>query len=212
VPLTILEGSTFCICDDLGDVGAETSGFFAEDMRFLSVLRLTIDGERPLLLSSARIEYFSAAFFLRNSPSARLAQDTVSIMRRRFVGDAMQDVVIVQNQTSAPARFTLAFEVGTDFADIFAVKAHDFALGDPLNAPPLPPLVEPGFDEENNQFLLEDSEATPRTQVIFSRAGRVEGPRIAYDVELEPRQRWELSVDVVPVHEDDERERSVAGR
>src|SRR6266511_6126329 len=122
VALTILEGSTFCICDDLGDVGAETSGFFAEDMRFLSVLRLTIDGERPLLLSSDRIEYFSAAFFLRNAPSARLAQDTVSIMRRRFVGDAMQDVVIVQNQTSAPVRLTLACEVGTDFADIFVVK------------------------------------------------------------------------------------------
>ncbi len=210
--LTILEGSTFCICDDLGDVGAETSGFFAEDMRFLSVLRLTIDGERPLLLSSDRIEYFSAAFFLRNAPSARLAQDTVSIMRRRFVGDAMQDVVIVQNQTSAPVRFTLACEVGTDFADIFAVKAHDFALGDPLNAPPLPPLVEPRFDEENNQFLLEDSDDSARTQVILSRMGRVEGPRIAYEVELEPRQRWELSIDVVPVHDGDVVKPKVAER
>ena len=28
--LTVLEGSTFCICDERGDIGADTSGFFAE--------------------------------------------------------------------------------------------------------------------------------------------------------------------------------------
>ena len=44
VMLTILEGSTFCICDDRGDVGADSSGFFAHDTRFLSVFRLTVNG------------------------------------------------------------------------------------------------------------------------------------------------------------------------
>jgi glycogen debranching enzyme len=182
--LTILEGSTFCICDELGDVGDETSGFFWEDTRFLSILRLTIDGHRPLLLSSDKVEYFSAAFFLRNGPTARLPQDTLSIMRRRFVGEAMQDSIVVQNQGSQPVSFELGIEIGCDFADIFAVKAHDFALGDPLRAPPLPPLVEPRFDAENNQFLLEDSEDPARTQVILSRPGRVEGSKIVYEIEL----------------------------
>ncbi|MDQ3162047.1 MAG: hypothetical protein M3Q92_04330, partial [Actinomycetota bacterium] len=65
-PLTILEGSTFCICDEIGDLGAQTSGLFAEDTRFLSRLELRINGVRPLLLSSGTVEYFSAAFFLRN--------------------------------------------------------------------------------------------------------------------------------------------------
>src|SRR5207302_8762972 len=81
--LTILEGSTFCICDDRGDVGGETSGFFTQDTRFLSILRLTINGERPLLLSSDKVEYFSAAFFLRNPTAGNLPQDTLSITRRR---------------------------------------------------------------------------------------------------------------------------------
>jgi len=40
--LTILEGSTFCICDDRGDIAADTSGFFAHDTRFLSRLVLTV--------------------------------------------------------------------------------------------------------------------------------------------------------------------------
>ena len=35
--LTILEGSTFCVCDHRGDFGWPTSGFFAKDVRFLDV-------------------------------------------------------------------------------------------------------------------------------------------------------------------------------
>jgi N-terminal domain of (some) glycogen debranching enzymes len=48
--LRILEGSTFCICDELGDMRGEVDGLFAEDTRFLSCLKLTVNGERPLLL------------------------------------------------------------------------------------------------------------------------------------------------------------------
>ena len=33
----------------------------------------------------------------------------------------------------------LALEVAADFADIISVKLHDFALGDPEQAQPLPP-------------------------------------------------------------------------
>jgi hypothetical protein len=62
VALTILEGSTFCICDEHGDIYEETGGFFAADTRFLSLFKLTINGEKPLLLSSGKVEYFSAAF------------------------------------------------------------------------------------------------------------------------------------------------------
>jgi glycogen debranching enzyme len=212
VTLTILEGSTFCICDDLGDVGAETSGFFRDDTRCLSILRLTIDGQRPLLLSSNKVEYFSAAFFLRNGPTNRLAQDTISIQRRRFVGDAMQDSIVVQNQSGRPVSFELALEIGCDFADIFAVKAHDFALGDPLHAPPLPPLVQPRFDADSNQFVLDDSEEDARTHVILSRAGRVQEATVFYEIELQPRERWELVVDVVVSRDGDDVRPEVAER
>jgi len=98
VAITILEGSTFCICDELGDVGGwPTSGFFTDDTRFLSILRLSINGRRPLLLSSGKVDYFSAAFYLRNQPVDGLGQDEVSIIRERFVGEAMQDRLVVQN-------------------------------------------------------------------------------------------------------------------
>src|SRR5215216_1934809 len=136
--ITVLEGSTFCVCDDRGDVTGETAGFFARDTRRLSRFVLTINGERPLLLSSGKVEYFSAAFYLRN-PLADLPQDALSIARSRFVGDSMQERIAIRNESMGPLAFEVAVEVASDFADIFAVKEHDFTLGDPENAAPLPP-------------------------------------------------------------------------
>ena len=196
--LTILEGSTFCICDDRGDVGDETSGFFAQDTRFLSVLRLTINGKRPLLLSAGKVEYFSAAFYLRNPLADGLPPDTLSIARRRFVGEGMQERIVVRNEGMEPVAFTLGLEVGCDFADIMSVKEHDFALGDPVHAQPLPPLVEAVYDDENNQFVLTDPGEPARTQVILSQRGTRNGSGIEYEVALEPRETWDLQLDVVP--------------
>ena len=99
---TILEGSTFCICDDIGDVGAQTSGLFADDTRFLSRLKLTVNGATPLLLSAGKVEYFSAAFFLRNPLAGGLRHDQVAITRERFVGEGMQDVVVLENESMDP--------------------------------------------------------------------------------------------------------------
>ena len=94
--VTILEGSTFCLSDEVGDLDGRTCGFFAEDTRFLSRFTLTINGQRPLLLSSGKVEYFSAAFYMRNPLAGGLGHDVLSIERRRFIGEAMQDVIVVE--------------------------------------------------------------------------------------------------------------------
>jgi glycogen debranching enzyme len=200
VPLTILEGATFCICDERGDIDWPTGGLFADDTRFLSLLRLTVNGERPLVLSSDRVEYFSAAFYMRNPLAGGLEQDQLSIARTRFVGVGMQDHITVQNQTLDAVSFELALEFGSDFADIFAVKQHDFALGDPLRAEPLPPLAPVEYDGVNGQLLLEDDGdgSSARMQIVLSPAGERDGPTVRYPIELAPRERWELRVDFVP--------------
>ncbi|HEY6152080.1 MAG TPA: glycogen debranching N-terminal domain-containing protein [Gaiellaceae bacterium] len=199
MPLTILEGSTFCICDERGDIDSETQGFFADDTRFLSLLRLTVNGAKPLLLSSGVVEYFSAAFYLRNPPAGGLPHDTVSITRHRFVGEGMQDLIVVQNQGMEPLAFDLALELGTDFADILTVKEHDFALGDPVRAKPLPEPVEGSFEDQDNQFVLRepDGNGAATTQVILSHRGAVDGAKVTYRLELGPREAWELRVDIL---------------
>ena len=113
-------------------------------------------------MTSDKVEYYSAAFFLRNCAMETLPQDTLSIGRSRFVGASMQDHITIQNQGGEPVAFQAALEIGSDFADIFTVKSYDFSFGDPLKAPPLPPLAEPRFDAEESQFLLADPAARPR--------------------------------------------------
>src|SRR5919198_7834 len=161
----ILEGATFCICDELGDL-------------------------------HGRVE----AFFMRNPLAGGLPQDVLSIRRERFVGDGMQDTFVVQNQSMEPVEFDLELEVAADFADIFAVKDYDFALGDPLRAKPLPDPRPSEFDGERNQFLISDDGDLPlKTQVIFSERGEVQDSLIRFHLKLEPRERWDLHVEVIPI-------------
>ena len=200
MPLTILEGSTFCVSDELGDISEPTMGFFADDTRFLSRWVLTINGARPLMLSSRKVEYYSAAFFLRNPVVGDLAHDEISIARERFIGDAMQEHLVVSNHAPRRVEFDLAIEIGNDFADIFAVKAYDFALGDPDHAGPFPAAVQPVYEPEDNQFVFMsgDNGFHGLTQVVLSERGETDGSKVTYRIALEPRETWRLRADVIP--------------
>ena len=199
VQITILEGATFCVSDELGDIVDPTTGFFAADTRFLSRFLLTIDGARPLLLSHGQVEYFSAAWFLRNPTVGGLAHDSVSIQRSRFIGDGMQEHVVCVNHLDRRVEFELGLDLGSDFADIFTVKAFDASLGHPESAR-VPEVVPAFFDEEENGFVFSAlGNFDGSTRVSLSRRGETADGTVRYQVALEPRERWHLRVDVLPV-------------
>ena len=196
--LTILEGSTFCLSDERGDIVEETSGLFAYDTRFLSRLVLRLAGSRPLLLSSGRTDHFAAAFFLRNANVDGLPHDTVSVARERFVATGMRERIAVRNEGMETLRFEVSLELAADFADIITVKLHDFALGDPENAPALPPPAPAEYDEGTRQLLIEPPRGDVRTLVTLSQPGRIDDGRMVFDLDLDPHELWELDVEVHP--------------
>jgi glycogen debranching enzyme len=160
---------------------------------------LTLNGERLLHLSSRRVEYFSAAFFLRNPLAGDLRSDEISVARERFMGDGMQEHLVLQNHGRRTIEFDLALELGTDFADIFSVKAYDFAFGDPVHAPALPRLVPAEYERDTNQFVLaSDGAFGGLTQVVFSERGEVVDSTVRFRLSLEPRETWRLRADVIP--------------
>jgi glycogen debranching enzyme len=201
--LTILEGSTFCISDDRGDIAAETSGFFAHDTRFLSRLVLTVGGAAPLLLSSGRVEHFKAAFYLRNRTANGLPKDSMSIARERFVGTGMQERVFVRNESPERLEIELVLEAASDFADIISVKHHDFSLGDPELAQELPPPAPVTYDEGRNQLAIVDPLGDLGTRLVFSQRGRLDDGAMRFALSLDPHERWGLTVDVIPWLESD---------
>ena len=196
--LTILEGSTFCICDDRGDIATETSGLFAHDTRFLSRLVLRVGGSTPLLLSSGRVEHFRAAFYLRNGTATGLPRDAISIARERFIGTGMQERITLRNESPEPLEVDVSLEAEADFADIISVKLHDFSLGDPELAQPLPAPAPTSYDEASRHVSIVDPRGDLGTRLMFSKAGAFEGNAMTYALTLEPHERWDLSVDVHP--------------
>ncbi|HEU5206147.1 MAG TPA: glycogen debranching N-terminal domain-containing protein [Gaiellaceae bacterium] len=201
--LTILDGSTFCISDDRGDIAGETSGFFAHDTRFLSRLVMRVSGASPLLLSSGRVEHFQAAFYLRNGTANGLPRDAVSIARERFVSTGMQEKVTLRNESIDRLDLELVLEAEADFADIISVKLHDFSLGDPELAQPLPAPAPTSLDESGRRLSIEDPRGDLGTQLVFSKPGRLDASAMTFAISLGPHERWHLDVDVLPWIEDD---------
>ena len=55
--LTVLEGNSFLVADDQGDVSGGSQGLYYNDTRYLSRWQLTLNGERPQLLSSNTVDF-----------------------------------------------------------------------------------------------------------------------------------------------------------
>src|SRR5207245_4712113 len=56
------------------------------------------------------------------------------------------------------------------------------------------------YDEERNQLVISDDVPLPlKTQVIFSQRGAVNGSTADFRLSLEPRERWHLNVEVIPL-------------
>jgi glycogen debranching enzyme len=201
VPLTILDGSTFCVCDERGDIDAPTAGFFAEDTRFLSRLVLRVNGERALFLSASRQEAYRASFFLRNTPLDGLGRDALTIARRRRVSDGLQESVAIRSHARERLSFSVEVELAADFADIFAVKQYDFALGDPLHARllPAPAKARSGEGDDGLVFASDDGYAGT-TEVFFSLPPSAVRDGIAlFEVVLDRGEEWALDLSVLPV-------------
>ena len=115
--LTLLDGSTFVVCDERGDVDgvSAASGFFAADTRFLSRSVLTIDGDRGEPVGFEQSAPHLAVFELE-------WDDGLAVRRELFVGRGLEEAATVWNRSDREVEAVLELELASDFADIFAVK------------------------------------------------------------------------------------------
>lgn len=78
--VNILNGNRFMICSRVGDISEDSHGVFADDTRFLSLYKATINGEIPSILTSNNTTHYSASFYLTNPK-------LVMVTGRRKVGN-----------------------------------------------------------------------------------------------------------------------------
>ncbi len=116
--ITILEGSTFCVCDDRGDVGGRRRPL---RRRHAPPVALRADGQRPppapAVVREGRVLLGGVLSPqpARRRPGAGRAHDRAVTVRRR--GDAGPDHDC--NESMDSLRFSVEIDVATDFADIF---------------------------------------------------------------------------------------------
>ncbi|HEX5188676.1 MAG TPA: glycogen debranching N-terminal domain-containing protein [Streptosporangiaceae bacterium] len=121
----ILEGNTFVVSDDRGDIEAradEPTGLFSFDTRFLSTWVLTVNGERLTALSTDDLQYFQTRFFLVPGTGSVYVNATMTVIRQREVADGFHEQVRVLNHSAEPADATIRIDAASDFADLFEVK------------------------------------------------------------------------------------------
>jgi glycogen debranching enzyme len=189
VRVTLLDGSTFVVCDERGDLDdvAAASGFFAADTRFLSRSILTIDGVRGEPVSFKQGAPHVGVFDLR-WPSGLEAR------RELFVGRGLEETLTVWNRSERELEAVLALELASDFADIFAVKRVE-DLGAPGTSKVAPTRPERWKDAGTVEFADEGFPA--RTLVHLAPApDDADGAAASCRLRLAPGDSWQLLVSV----------------
>ena len=200
--LTVLDGSTFCVCDERGDVDglATASGFFASDTRFLSRSVLTLGGGRLDPLSHDHPTPHVASFVLRNPLAAGLQPNELVIERERFVGDCMEERIAVENHSHRRVDVELGLELAADFADIFVVKSLEPGFGQPVDE--TLPVARPPERAGNGTLVFSDRSFRGRTVVHLSEPFDESQGAARFALSLEPGARWRLVVGVEAELED----------
>ena len=120
--LILVDGRTFAISDDAGQMLAGTHGLVHDDLRHLSRLEMTVvDADVEILATDAPTP-LSAVVVGRlvraSDPPVRAL-----LIRRRWIADGLREDVRIHNTSAVDQTWTLRMQMAADFAHVFDVKA-----------------------------------------------------------------------------------------
>ena len=131
-PCTLKQGDMFGLFDAQGDCVAPAltpGGLFYNDTRYLSDVQLLIDGQRPLLLSSAvendnvvlTVDLSNPDIYQGNA--IVLPREILHIRRSKFLWQGTcHERIAIRNFDTRPQRCWLTINFAADFADLFEIR------------------------------------------------------------------------------------------
>jgi glycogen debranching enzyme len=211
---TVLAANTDGFLDASADIG-----LFVHETRVLSRLRWTIDGAQPYPVALSNVTQQSwLGYYICLLPGMdpeldlgsggveSASQHTLELRLSRLVRGGLHEHVDLENFTQRPTRFVLALELAADFADQAERKTmprRELRIRRRWRASPVPELVfdcraEHAIEVEGHPALSAIRRGlTVRIEASGSTPRRERG-RLAFDIELRPRQRWHACVQYVP--------------
>jgi glycogen debranching enzyme len=200
-PLTLKHGDTFGVFDRNGDIIAgpgSPDGLYYRDTRYLSHFFLTLDGARPMLLSSTlRDDNATLTCDLTNpdlfdgQEQLILPHDLVHVRRSRFLwqGKCFERISL-RSFDEEPRTVRLILDFAADFADLFEVRGTHRERRGTLNPARLDPasvaLSYTGLDKVTRTTTLSFD---PKPQSLTNK-------RAIYEWELPPRETYLIFIEI----------------
>lgn len=163
-----------------GSTSAE--GIYYRDTRYLSRLDLTLNGVRPILLSSAASDDNAMLTCdLANPDLPNLDHGEIHIRRSKFLWQtACHERLAIRNFSGRFQRFTLGIGFAADFVDLFEVRGTPRAERGTMRAPRIEAgmitLAYDGLDDVRRSTILR-FDPVP---------ANLESSRASFDITLEP--------------------------
>jgi glycogen debranching enzyme len=197
---TLKHGDSFAMFDEFGDVievEHSPAGLFHHDTRYLSRLLFTLEGHRPLMLSSTvQTDNLTLDVDLTNPDmfvdgELALAKDTFHVARTKFLWQgSCHELFTVTSYSESAHRLRLALEFDADFADLFEIRGHQRTRRGAVRAEVRGPAEV--------AFVYDSVDGQPRaTRICFSlQPVSLSATRAEFELELGARQRRALGVTV----------------
>ncbi|MGY0007937.1 amylo-alpha-1,6-glucosidase [Micromonospora sp. I033] len=186
----VLDGNVFVLSEDNGDFEATVAnpvGFFDFDTRFLSVWRLTLDGDRLNPLSIAERDHLQLRFFLVPGAPTHYVDAKSSVIRERAItGGAFEERLTVLNHHHVPVEYTVRLDVGSDFAPILGVATERTPPG----------RLYQRLEERGLRLGYQRERFHRETVVTSSEPVRVDERGLTWTVPLAPKQAWTTTLRV----------------
>ena len=200
-------GDTFGVFDGNGDVldgPGIADGIYHRDTRYLSRLELTLNGAKPIVLSSILRDNNATLTcdltnpdFLDADNRVVLPHDTIHVRRSRFVfGDSCFERILLRNFSDKPETIELTLGFGADFADLFEARGMRRARRGTVQ----PPVV--GSDAVQLGYQgLDDKQRLTRLR-FCPKPDTIDGNHVVWRFELAPQKRavmhFEIGCDILP--------------
>ncbi|MET8835061.1 glycogen debranching N-terminal domain-containing protein [Micromonospora sp. NPDC004540] len=186
----VLDGNVFVLSEDNGDIEATLAnpvGFFDFDTRFLSLWRLSLNGDRLSALSTVVRDYLHLRFFLVPGAPTHYVDARTSVIRERTItGGAFEERLTVFNHHHAPEEFTVRLDVDSDFAPLIAVATERTPPG----------RLYQRCEERGLRLGYQRERFHRETVVTSSEPVRVDEQGLTWTVRLAPKQTWTTTLRV----------------
>ncbi len=199
--VTLVDESTFAISGNAGDISpGAAQGLFVRDTRIISQFEVLVDGTQTEPLTAVTEDPFTATFVSRCLPAAGRADSTLMVFRSRYVGQGMREDIVIRNFAGEPARCTVEVMVGSDFADLFAVKEgrvsleHNGGVTTSVTVPEASQVATVAYSYTR-------SGVERGVEIRFNAPSTLDGASATFEVVVPARGEWSTCIEIGPVFE-----------